>query len=533
MNALKNLLQAIGFTQKVEEDLDYNDEIRENAADEVNHSSSSQPSNNAHTASNNRPERHTPLQPNKRKNPPVEISSEEVGGLTAHIFDSVIKIFNESLPDFLSASVDPEAQRKYLYDSLENSVKEQFAQITESARKSTERQWTSERDNLRTEIESIRSKCKIAETKQNEYQQQKLSAERQKRALSERVKDLETKIMTLEADKEQLDLQIKSLVNRIKASEVRDGDVKSLTDQIADLELQLAESRKATIEARNKAVDNESDALKAAIAEKETQIAELKAEVEGKQAEIDAIKAIEPSDEVKQVKEKNRIADAMINDLNAKLAQAKNDISEKNRIIDRLTNDGKREKAEAEIARERLRIAGDKGQVVERLNEKIKEQTGIIEKLTRQVDSMKKKVAEQEQSLEIVDKIQKKVESFDKIKSESDAKIKSLKAERDQLKATIETNLYNQANNEKRLRQQIADLEDKLKKADKQKHEEKKERQRPDIAISAIDSSLDDTDWLVSTPDPNATLRNEANDDFGYQEPERNSNDDDQQPSLF
>ncbi|MBR5436709.1 MAG: hypothetical protein IK120_07570, partial [Muribaculaceae bacterium] len=214
-------------------------------------------------------------------------------------------------------------------------------------------------------------------------------------------------------------------------------------------------------------------------------------------------------------------------------AQATHDSSETTRIHARLTHDGKREKAAAEIARERLRIAGDKGQVVERLNEKIKEQTGIIEKLTRQVDSMKKKVAEQEQSLEIVDKIQKKVESFDKIKSDSDAKIKSLKAERDQLKATIETNLYNQANNEKRLRQQIADLEDKLKKADKQKHEEKKERQRPDIAISAIDSSLDDTDWLVSTPDPNATLRNEANDDFGYQEPERNSNDDDQQPSLF
>lgn len=555
MKALKNILQAIGFSQQVEEDVEYIDDVRndnpknsEAAADKRQEQQRQHFKPNAHS---NRP--HTPptgstQSGKKRQGGQPIVSPQEISGLTADIFESVVKIFNESLPDFLRSSVDPEAQRKYLYDSLEASVKEQFAQIGEAARKTTERQWASERDNLRAEVESARSKCKIAEAKQNEFQQQKLSSERQKRALSERVKDLETKVMTLEAEKEQLDLQTKSLVNRIKASEVRDTDVKSLTDQISDLEHQLDESRKATLDARNSAgsnvaelraqLDENSAALAAkdaALAAKEDEITSLKAAIEATRAELNALKAVEPSDEVKQVREKNRIADAMINDLNAKLSQAKKENEENKRVIERLTSDGKREKAEAEIARERLRIVGDQRQTVDRQSEKISQQATIIDNLTRQVNSLKEKVAEQEKGLEMVDVIQQRMEKFDKIKADYDAKINALKAQRDKLKETIETNLHNQANNENRLRLQISELEEKLKNAEslKPRNNDSKPRPRTDIKISAIDSALDDTDWLDATPDPNASLRNQENDEFGYQEPERQQLPDDPQLSLF
>lgn len=555
MKALKNILQAIGFSQQVEEDVEYIDDVRndnpknsEAAADKRQEQQRQHFKPNAHS---NRP--HTSptgstQSGKKRQGGQPIVSPQEISGLTADIFESVVKIFNESLPDFLRSSVDPEAQRKYLYDSLEASVKEQFAQIGEAARKTTERQWASERDNLRAEVESARSKCKIAEAKQNEFQQQKLSSERQKRALSERVKDLETKVMTLEAEKEQLDLQTKSLVNRIKASEVRDTDVKSLTDQISDLEHQLDESRKATLDARNSAgsnvaelraqLDENSAALAAkdaALAAKEDEITSLKAAIEATRAELNALKAVEPSDEVKQVREKNRIADAMINDLNAKLSQAKKENEENKRVIERLTSDGKREKAEAEIARERLRIVGDQRQTVDRQSEKISQQATIIDNLTRQVNSLKEKVAEQEKGLEMVDVIQQRMEKFDKIKADYDAKINALKAQRDKLKETIETNLHNQANNENRLRLQISELEEKLKNAEslKPRNNDSKPRPRTDIKISAIDSALDDTDWLDATPDPNASLRNQENDEFGYQEPERQQLPDDPQLSLF
>ncbi|MBQ4231394.1 MAG: hypothetical protein II671_07575, partial [Salinivirgaceae bacterium] len=198
-------------------------------------------------------------------------------------------------------------------------------------------------------------------------------------------------------------------------------------------------------------------------------------------------------------------------------------------------SDGKREKAEAEIARERLRIVGDQRQTVDRQSEKISQQATIIDNLTRQVNSLKEKVAEQEKGLEMVDVIQQRMEKFDKIKADYDAKINALKAQRDKLKETIETNLHNQANNENRLRLQISELEEKLKNAESQKprNNDSKPRPRTDIKISAIDSALDDTDWLDATPDPNASLRNQENNEFGYQEPERQQLPDDPQLSLF
>lgn len=549
MKVIKNILQAMGFSQQVEEDVEYTDDIRPKNSKRLNDIDVSTAKSDGQIINTPRRE---PMAKNRQRNSAHQpVSEEEINDMTSHIFDGVIKIFNDALPQFLRESVDPEAQRKYIYDNLDSSIKAHIATINESARRSTEAQWSAEKDSLRNEIESIKSKCKIAESKQNEYQQQKLSAERQKRALSERVKDLETKIMTLEADKEQLDIQIKSLLNRIKASEVRGNDVQALNEQITDLQNQLNESRKANIAARNGAPADikELETLRKQVsdheAEKEAKDAEIKRlnddltarqeEIAVRDKEIERLQSIDPSEEVKQVREKNRIADALINDLNSKMAQAKKDITEKDRIIERLTSEGKREKAEAEIARERLRISGDNKQTVARQKEKIAEQAKMIDELSHQVANLNTIVSKQEKDLELVEKVQQQLEKFDKAKANTDAKIKSLKEERDRLKQTIETNLYNQANTEKRLRQQIDDLEAQLR---DREEKSKDSNNRPSTAnsrvrISAIDTSLDDTDWLVGTPDPNVSLRDSENDDFGYQEPERKTNIDDSQLSLF
>ena len=545
MKFINNLLQAMGFSQQVEEDVDYNDELHPDKPNRRTGSNAIQPADKGKQSN--------PFQSQKGKQRtpvPQAVSEEELNDLTVQVFDGVIGVFNEALPQFLRDSVDPEAQRKLLYDNLDSSIKAHFARLNESARKSTEAQWAAEKEALKNEVDAAKAKCKIAESKQTEYQQEKLSAERQKRALSDRVKDLETKIMNLEADKEQLDLQTKSLLNRIKASEVRGGDVQALNDQITDLQNQLNESRKANIAARNGApVDNkELEALRKQIAdnaaEKEAADAEIKRlndeiaaqkeELAARENEIDRLNNIDPGEEVKQVREKNRIADALINDLNSKMAQAKKDIAEKDRIIERLTSEGKREKAEAEIARERLRISGDNKQTVALQSKKISEQAKMIDDLTRKVKTLTERVANQDKDLELVNKVQEQIEKFDKIKANADAQIKSLKAERDQLKQTIETNLYNQANTEKRLRQQIDDLEAKLKSSEQKPKPKKEASKLPPMKISAIDSEFDDTDWLVGTPDPNASIINPEDDDFGYQEPERKEhNPDDPQLPLF
>ncbi|WP_439711441.1 hypothetical protein, partial [Duncaniella muris] len=157
----------------------------------------------------------------------------------------------------------------------------------------------------------------------------------------------------------------------------------------------------------------------------------------------------------------------------------------------------------------------------------------------------------QQEQLQAVEHIQKELDGFEELKARKDAKIAELQESNASLRRTIETNLYNQANSEMRLRKQIKELQSKLDStatavesapeyarpadqgleigfddAPKAPEKQSQQRRRGRPRKVKIDSSLDNTEWFSEGKhdDP----------DFGYHEPPRKpANDNEAQLSLF
>jgi len=140
------------------------------------------------------------------------------------IFTRVLDVFNGALPDFLARSVDPDAQRRLLYESLDQGLKDYLARIGADADSRCEARWSAEQASLRGEMEELKRKAEHVEHERAELRERQLSADRQKRALSDRLKDLENQVGRLEAEREQFDLENKSLMNKLKVVAVQHPD---------------------------------------------------------------------------------------------------------------------------------------------------------------------------------------------------------------------------------------------------------------------------------------------------------------------
>lgn len=464
------------------------------------------------------------------------------------IFDGVVSIFNEALPDFIKTCVDVDAQRKYIYDSLDESLKAYIDKVGDDARQRAMSQWEGERKKVQSEIAQLKEQHKQAEENRADWQRQQLSAERQKRALSDRVHDLENQINKLEAEKEQYDLENKSLINKLKVSNVKDGDFEVMRQEIASLQEKLKEAHGADKSGELQAL---IDSANATIAEKDEMIKALQAQLDAVVADNDVPQAnaavehlnsqIEEmtvenkrlSEAIEQLKAKEQIADAMINDLNAKASAAIHELDEKKQSIE--TAEAEHNAAIAEM-------------------ESMKEKMSLI---NQELQATQEELEEARTGLSAVDEIQEQISRFEEIKKKKDLRITELTEEAKQhieliarleeetrsLKKTIEKNLYSQAESERLLKNDIdklnAELERLKSRADASLPEtrEKPAKRKRHVKISAIDESLDDTDWLVSVPPPGTPTRpasSTTENDFGYQAPARKSSpENDAQMSLW
>ena len=75
--------------------------------------------------------------------------------IRTEIFEGVVELFNKSLPDFLKSSLDVEAQRKYIYDSLDQSLKDYIVKMGTSARRQYELKWSKERVQMQNELATL------------------------------------------------------------------------------------------------------------------------------------------------------------------------------------------------------------------------------------------------------------------------------------------------------------------------------------------------------------------------------------------
>lgn len=507
--------------------------------------------------------------------------------LPMEIFDGVIAIFNQSLPDFVKQCVDVDAQRKYIYNTLDESLKTYLNNVAADARKRGGMQWENERQKLQSELAQLREQSKSLETSKNEWKQQQLSLDRQKRALSDRIRDLENQVASLEAEKEQYELETKSLVNKIKVAGVHENDMIAMREELDEMRRRLAEAQEsggdaliaqiAELKEKNAEKDaiikglneqvNELSSREEAVSTGETQLERLQqsltatsealqakeeeaagyaGKVTGLNAEnarlsmiIEQMKSESESataiyqQQIEELKTKIMVSDRMIGELHASASSATDEITQKEEEIAALREEKKVATDSLEVLNEKFRLVND------------------------ELQATRNELEQAQSELQVVSEIQEQVERFEEVKNKKDARIASLQSELSKmkdklehlenekisLKRTIENNLVHQASSESELRRQIDKLKVELEERRVATPEmedlpvvEPEKKSRKKAKVNAIDSSIDDTEWLMGTPPTDATTKptSATDPDFGYQEPARKSHpENDAQMSLW
>lgn len=428
--------------------------------------------------------------------PPGEMpvaTSEPDESMRLRIFDRVVEIFNDSLPVFLKSTVDPEAQRRYLYDALDKSMKQYIDDVDAAVQGRQRDSWMRERQRLESETRELRERVKQADEKNADYTKQHLSSDRQLRTLKERVHDLESQIAALEGEKEQFQLENRSLVNRLRVCSV----------QVADDDMDYA-----------------------------TKLQELTQKYEIAQEMINNLTA----EASKAKTEASENAEALY-ETRQELSKTKEQLAESVRPVE----DPRVKEYAGTI--NTLTIS------VNELQEQLRLSNAARVQAEEELQNTKVKLAEANEDLQALNELESAVTKFEEIKGAKDAQIKrlatdnnqksvvieSLKNEIASLKHTIETNLDNQARNENKLNQQIERLKADMARYKSIQFEEipedvapaepqpepKKKHNKRKAKISAIDDSIDEADWLVAPADPGKSIVLEPDPEFGYQPPVR------------
>ncbi len=398
------------------------------------------------------------------------------------IFNHVLEIFNKALPDFLSSTVDPEAQKKYLFDTLDASVKEYITNLSKSVAEETRRQWKADREKIQAQLLELTELAKKSEEKINEAKSLQLSAERQKRAFAERVHDLENQIGKLEADREQLQLENRSLINKVKVNSVQEGDMESLRNEIATLQQQLrlvnakvqsndntdSNSALDDVEKRIAELQAENDALRANNEKLRAENEASKADNDKLIAEIDAIKmqgeALVAENETLKAQNATLVADnealkAEIETHTANASQYNNtdEITINSDKIEETTQQLKQKQQECEELKVQIEVlttnTQGQEQIIAQHNATIQDLQTKLDVASEQAQAAQKKLDEAQQNLAMLDEIQTMIEQFEVIKEKKDRKIAELTALNDEsaakidsLQRTITQNLSTDAN---------------------------------------------------------------------------------------
>lgn len=201
--------------------------------------------------------------------------------MKTQIFEGVLTVFNATLPDFLRRSIDPEAQRQALADSLDSSIAQYLDSLAERADRRAAARLRSAADQAKAESERLRSRMEAVETEKSHLREQQLSADRRRRALDDRVRDLEGQLAKAEADGEQLRLENQSLVNKLKVADIQpavidelNARIKELTDENAGLRQQTGSDALDAANARIADFESGAELNKSMISQLESRLAE-------------------------------------------------------------------------------------------------------------------------------------------------------------------------------------------------------------------------------------------------------------------
>lgn len=469
------------------------------------------------------------------------------------IFSHVVEVFNASLPGFLKAGANAEAQRRYLYDTLSADIKAHLDSLEAQAREACESRWRNDRDSLNHKVRQIEARSKELEEKKIELSQKQLSADRQKRALSDRVHDLEKQISKLAADREQYDLENKSLVNKLKVAGVFEKENEELRDELNRLQAENLHLRNgqavqgggnADSEEAAKAVTRAEEA-EAKVKETETRLAE--AEKRAQEAETkakDAEKRIAEA-ENKAAKAEERVAAAEKETLETAVRLEeleKHNGSDADKLREQLNqavsdkkNIGEQNKKLCSQLESLRKGQSEAVSTIENLKKELDAQQKTIETLRaeaaqrpddEEIKVLRLKVAEAEDVKSQIEAIESQISAFQDLKLKKDQQIAGLK---DELAATrkelaaAKNAIANAAAQTDKAQKEPNPSKDG---SPRQNPRNERPNRRQRKGETQLDDILSDTDWLVAPPSRNSGQRSEHKD-------RNHHSDNDSQLSLF
>ncbi len=338
----------------------------------------------------------------------VDDDSAEQSVLPSAIFESVVKIFNESLPDFIKHAVDEKAQCDYIYQSLDASMKRYIEDLDMDARRRCTQKWENERKSMQMQMETLRKKSQKDEEDSSDSKKLQLSAERQKRALSERVHDLEKQLASMEAENEQYMLENKTLVNKLRLTTVMGGESSGREESEA-------------VAAKVVELSDELDAARTECGNKDKEIADLRTALE-------------------QSRAKDDIGDAMLTDLNKKLAEAlekvasqATEISESNAMVEAVKQENEAILNELNAARQLTELAiGEQDELKSKLDETLSANASLkseISNLKIEHGATEDKLREALENLEVVEDMQRQLSSLEESRVANEAFLRRQKDE--------------------------------------------------------------------------------------------------------
>ena len=217
-------------------------------------------------------------------------------------------MINAGVPEFIRNSIDIEIQKRQVMDAMGDPFRESIRKIKADAVAAEQQAAAQYKASAEAQIKQLNASVAEASAKYSELKTAHTSIERQKKALSERLRDLEDKkIPAYEAEKEQFQIEIKSLLNKMKVMQVKTDDVDYFKNENTRLQAELNKLRAAAVEAetdRQKITAAEealaaADSLKARCAELEARCAEQASEIADVKAKSESdLNALKASHEV-------------------------------------------------------------------------------------------------------------------------------------------------------------------------------------------------------------------------------------------
>lgn len=189
--------RALGFDNTVDET---DDDIQQPFAHAITKRDNSTPDKALPT------DRHTGSTPDDTINADLPLIDASLPGC---IFDSVIRLFNRTMPDFVKECIDTDSQRQYLFHAIESDVRRQMIRVMEEVRMHTYKS-ADPKENIADTTLSDNYKRQIR-TSYNNFR-------REKEALEHRIMELENALHDANDENARLQNEIAVLNRRIRRS---------------------------------------------------------------------------------------------------------------------------------------------------------------------------------------------------------------------------------------------------------------------------------------------------------------------------